>query len=149
MHRTSHPTKRVDTTRNNMAEDERWRASGKESYLKEDLAREEPWRIPLWNRGKVYHRPSESDNLPILIFFPEIIVVAVCVLFSPMWCLRLMKHGNYVYGCLVLAIGLGGGISFVWFMVKRKRFIAFLIMIAIILACLLLNGSLPPAERFM
>jgi len=92
--------------------------------------------------------PDEPDEqLPIAFFFPEIIGVALFVLLSPLWCARLVYQGYVVYGCLVLFIAITGTIGFVWCMIKRWRFVALLIMVAILLAFLLVLGRIPEGVR--
>jgi len=88
--------------------------------------------------------PVESDEpLPIILFFPEIIGIAAMVLLSPLWCVRLVHQGYVVYGCLVLSIAITGTIGFVWYMIKRRRFVALMIMVAILLAFFLILSRLP------
>jgi hypothetical protein len=129
-----------------MDEDEEKGNSGN----KTDFARSEPWRIPPWSSGRIEPTPREADNgLPSVLLFPEIVAATACVIFSPIWSTRLFNHGHYIYAILLLAIGLGGGFSLAWFIVKRKRFIALWIIVAILVACLILNSLLPQADRFM
>lgn len=105
------------------------------------------------HRDRLSETPQVSDTkLSIALSFPEIIAVAVCVLMSPVWFIRLIHHGHYIYGFFILAISLGGGFSLAWLMVKRKPFLwlfIFFIMGAILLTCLIINNILPEAERFM
>jgi membrane protease YdiL (CAAX protease family) len=92
--------------------------------------------------------PDEPDKpLPIAFFLPEIIGVAVLVLLSPLWCVRLVYQGYAVYGCLILLIAITGTLGFVWLMIKRRRFVALLIMVAVLLAFLLVLSCLPSTVR--
>src|SRR5215510_11502677 len=92
--------------------------------------------------------PSEPDKqLPIAFFFPEIIGVTALVLFSPLWCARLIDQGYIVYGCLVLSIAITGTLGFVWCMIKRWRFVAWMVMGAILMAFLLILSRLPSTVR--
>jgi hypothetical protein len=102
-----------------------------------------------WNvYGEIEVMPSKpNDRFPILIFFPEIIGVAVLVLLSPLWSVRLINQGYIVYGCLILIIVITGTLGFVWCMIKRWRFIAFLVMGAIVLAFMLILSRLPASVR--
>jgi hypothetical protein len=86
---------------------------------------------------------------PIAIFFPEIIYVAASVLLTPVWCARLVGQGHVVYACLVLSVAIAGASGFVWSMLRRRRFVAWLIMLATFFALLFLYGSLAPSERFL
>jgi hypothetical protein len=87
--------------------------------------------------------------LSAVFFFPEAIGVAACVLFSPWWCVRLAHQGHLAYAGLVLFVAVVGTFGVAWFMVKRRRVFAWLVMVAILFAFLLIDSSLPPAERFM
>jgi hypothetical protein len=87
--------------------------------------------------------------LPIAIFFPEIIYVAASVLLAPVWCVRLVGQGHVLYACLVLSVAIAGALGFVWSMLRRRRFVAWVIMLATFFALLFLYGSLAPSERFL
>jgi ABC-type transport system involved in multi-copper enzyme maturation permease subunit len=92
--------------------------------------------------------PKEPDNpISILSFFPEIIIVTLFVLLSPVWCAQLVYKGYVVYGCLVLSIAIMGTVGFVWCMIKRRRFAALAVMVAILLAYFLILSCIPPNVR--
>ena len=89
--------------------------------------------------------PSKRDKpLSILVFFPEIIGIAMMVLLSPYWCVKLVSQGFVVYGWLVLSTAIIGILAFVWCMIRRWRFVALIVMLAILLAYWLILGRLPP-----
>ena len=90
-----------------------------------------------------------DEGLPILFFFPEIIGVAACVLFSPIWSMRLVHRGHYLSALSVLLVAITGAFGFWRCMVSRRRLAAFLIMVAILLSFLALNALLPQTEGFM
>ena len=97
---------------------------------------EEPWM------------PEKPDkSIPILFFFPDIIGITLFVLLSPLWCAQLVYQGYVVYGCLVLSIAIMGTSGFVWCMIKRRRFAALVVMLAVLLAYFLILSCLPPNVR--
>src|SRR5262245_53496272 len=97
---------------------------------------EEPWM------------PEKPDkSIPILFFFPDIIGITLFVLLSPLWCAQLVYQGYVVYGCLVLSIAIMGTSGFVWCMIQRRRFIALVVMVAVLLAYFLILSRLPPNVR--
>jgi hypothetical protein len=94
--------------------------------------------------------PNKSDeDAPMLFFFPEIIGVAACLLFSPLWSARLFIQGHYFFGILVLLVAAVGSFAFWRCMVRKLRFVAFFIMLGIAASLMALNSLLPPAEGFM
>jgi hypothetical protein len=112
---------------------------------KATVAEDEAWMKRLNVQGVRGQMPVEPDEpVPIIFFFPEIIGVAVSVILSPLWCARLVSQGYVVYGCLILSIAIMGALGFVWCMIKRRRFVAWMVMLAILLAFLLIFSRLPP-----
>jgi hypothetical protein len=101
------------------------------------------------NAGPEIMPRKPEEPLSLLFFFPEVIGAAACVVFSPWWCLRLARQGHVVYGGMVLLVAVAGTFGFTWFMVKRMRWATWVVIGAIVFAFLLLNATLPPADRFM
>ena|SRR5215475_4763119 len=91
---------------------------------------------------------SEPDKpFPIIFFFQEIIGVVAIALYSPLCCIRLFNQGYIVYGCLLLFTAIMGTSVFVWCMIKRRRFSAWIVMVAILLAFILIVSRLPSSVR--
>jgi len=99
---------------------------------------------------KLVHMANKSDEeLSILMFFPEVIGVAACVVFSPFWSMRLFHRGHFLYGVSVLLVAILGTFCFWQCVARRRRFIAWLIMLGMFASFLALHSLLPQTEGFL
>ena len=86
---------------------------------------------------------------PVWFFFPEILGITLAVLIAPLWCVRLIGRGYLLHGCLVVTVAIAGATGFAWSMLRRKRLLAYIVMLSVLFGFLVLNWSLDPSERFL
>jgi hypothetical protein len=79
--------------------------------------------------------------LGVWLFFPEIIGIGLMVVLSPLYTLNLVREGHAMYGGVLVVGAIAGTAAFVSFLRRGWRVRAWLTMIAVLLAFLLVSSQ--------
>jgi hypothetical protein len=98
-----------------------------------------------WSRTGNSSAIQMDAQSPISYFFPEIVFALFIVFMGPIWSYRLFKRGALVQGVSFLLISLVGGYAFIKCFHNRLRWLAWLVVAAIVFSAYAVYTTLPSA----
>jgi hypothetical protein len=91
----------------------------------------------------MHSQQRKDSGFPAWLFFPEVISFGIAIVLSPVWAVDLTQQGYYRQAVGIALAGVLSGMSFVWFLRKGRRLLAWSVIAAFVFALWTVASSLP------